>query len=82
MSQAVSGEIVLEKLLERFMRTAITQAGAQRGLLILLRGVEPQIEASRASAGAFALLSQAHTFPLPSRTNSPSSAAPCSSTTS
>jgi len=27
MSQAVSGEIVLEKLLERFMRTAITQAG-------------------------------------------------------
>jgi PAS domain S-box-containing protein len=34
-SQAVSGEIVLEKLLETLMRTAIEQAGAERGLLIL-----------------------------------------------
>jgi PAS domain S-box-containing protein len=35
--QAVSGEIVLEKLLETLMRTAITQAGAERGLLLLTR---------------------------------------------
>ena len=34
-SQAVSGEIVLEKLIDTLMRTAIAQAGAERGLLIL-----------------------------------------------
>ena len=34
-SQAVSGEIVLEKLIDTLMRTAIEQAGAERGLLIL-----------------------------------------------
>ena len=36
-SQAVSGEIVLEKTLDMLMRTAIEQAGAERGLLILAR---------------------------------------------
>ena len=44
-SQAVSGEIVLDKLLDTLMRTAIQQAGAARGLLILLRGAEPRIAA-------------------------------------
>ncbi|TCU64033.1 PAS domain S-box-containing protein [Bradyrhizobium sp. R2.2-H] len=34
-SQAVSGEIVLEKLVDALMRTAIEHAGAGRGLLIL-----------------------------------------------
>ena len=34
-SQAVSGEIVLEKLIDALMRTAIEHAGAERGLLIL-----------------------------------------------
>ena len=34
-SQAVSSEIVLEKLIHTLMRTAIEQAGAERGLLIL-----------------------------------------------
>src|SRR5262245_15681841 len=33
-SQAVSGEIVLEKLIDTLMRTAIEHAGATRGLLI------------------------------------------------
>ena len=33
-SQAVSGEIVLENLIDTLMRTAIKQAGAERGLLI------------------------------------------------
>jgi tetratricopeptide (TPR) repeat protein len=37
-SQAVSGEMVLEKLIDSLMRTAIEHAGAERGLLILLRG--------------------------------------------
>src|SRR4029077_2752691 len=39
-SQAVSGEIVQEKLLEMLMRTAIEQAGAERGVLVLSRGTE------------------------------------------
>lgn len=34
-SQAVSSEIVLEKLIDVIMRTAIEQAGAERGVLIL-----------------------------------------------
>jgi PAS domain S-box-containing protein len=44
-SQAVSGEIVLETLIDTLMRMAIEQAGAERGLLILPRGAEPWIEA-------------------------------------
>ncbi|HEY3746595.1 MAG TPA: PAS domain S-box protein, partial [Gemmatimonadaceae bacterium] len=44
-SQAVSGEMVLEKLIDTLMRTAIEQAGAERGLLILSRGAETRIEA-------------------------------------
>ena len=44
-SEAVSGEIVLEKLIDTLMRTAIEHAGAERGLLILPRGDEYRIEA-------------------------------------
>ena len=44
-SQAVSGEIVLEKLIETLMMIALEHAGAERGLLILPRGEEPRIEA-------------------------------------
>jgi PAS domain S-box-containing protein len=50
-SQAVSGEIVLEKLLDTLMRTAIAQAGAERGLLILAHGAEPRIEAEATTIG-------------------------------
>ena len=50
-SQAVSGEIVLEKLIDTLMRTAIEQAGAERGLLILARGAEQRIEAEATTAG-------------------------------
>jgi PAS domain S-box-containing protein len=39
-SQAVSSEIVLEKLIDTMMRTAVEQAGAQRGVLIVWRGGE------------------------------------------
>ena len=45
-SQAVSGEIVLEKLIDTFMRTAIEQAGAERGLLIVMGDGEPRLEAA------------------------------------
>src|SRR5918999_1499392 len=44
-SQAVSGEIVLEKLIDTLMVTALEHAGAERGLLILPRGDELRIEA-------------------------------------
>ena len=50
-SQAVSGEIVLEKMLDVLMRTAIEQAGAERGLLILARAAEPRIEAEAMTGG-------------------------------
>jgi PAS domain S-box-containing protein len=44
-AQAVSSEIVLDKLIERLMRIAVEHAGAERGLLILFPGDEPRIAA-------------------------------------
>jgi PAS domain S-box-containing protein len=44
-SQAVSGEIVLDRLIETLMTIALEHAGAERGLLIRLRDDTPQIEA-------------------------------------
>ena len=44
-SQAVSGEIVLEKLIETLLEIAVEHAGAERGLLILPHGEEHRIEA-------------------------------------
>jgi predicted ATPase/signal transduction histidine kinase len=44
-SQAVSSELDLSKLIETLLVIALQDAGAQRGVLILLRGDEPQIEA-------------------------------------
>jgi PAS domain S-box-containing protein len=44
-SQALSSEIDLTKLIEKLMRIAVEHAGAERGLLILLRSDEPLIEA-------------------------------------
>ncbi|MBV8353350.1 MAG: GAF domain-containing protein, partial [Verrucomicrobia bacterium] len=44
-SQAVSGEIVLGKLIETLMVIAVEHAGAERGLLILPRKDDYQIEA-------------------------------------
>jgi signal transduction histidine kinase len=52
-SQALSSEIVLPSLIERLVRLAVENAGAGRGLLILLRGGaqggEPRIEAEAIS---------------------------------
>lgn len=44
-SEAVSSEIVLEKLIDTLLRTAIEHAGAERGLLILPRDEDYRIEA-------------------------------------
>src|SRR5262249_467616 len=52
-SQSVSGEMVLEKLLDTLMRTAGEHAGGERALLMLSRGAEPRIMAEAiASRGA------------------------------
>jgi PAS domain S-box-containing protein len=45
MSEAVAGEIVLERLIETLMTIAVEHAGADRGLLILPHGGENRIEA-------------------------------------
>ena len=56
-SQAISGEIVLEKLLDRLLRVVLENAGAQRGSLILRRdsgwGVVASISVSSAQAELF-----------------------------
>jgi PAS domain S-box-containing protein len=44
-SETVSGEIVLERLIDALMRAAIEHAGAERGLLILPNGADYRIEA-------------------------------------
>jgi PAS domain S-box-containing protein len=44
-SQAISSEMLLPALIEKLVRIAVEHAGAERGLLILLRGGEPRIEA-------------------------------------
>jgi PAS domain S-box-containing protein len=51
-SQTVSGEIVLENLVDALLRTAIEHAGAQRGLLILPRGTELRIQAEATAGGS------------------------------
>ena len=48
-SQALSSEIVLGSLIEKLMRIVVEHAGAERGLLILLHGDEPRIEAQAAT---------------------------------
>ena len=50
-SQALSSEIVLEKLIDTLMRTVIEHAGAERGLLILPRSVEQQVKAEATTSG-------------------------------
>ena len=57
-SQAVSGEMVLDKLIETLMRTAIEHAGAERGLLIVPRGDELRIEAEATMGGAGVIVRQ------------------------
>jgi PAS domain S-box-containing protein len=50
-SQAVSGEIMLDKLLDTLMRTAIEHAGGERGLLIFSHGTEQRIAAEAITGG-------------------------------
>ncbi|MGY4421936.1 putative ATPase/signal transduction histidine kinase [Bradyrhizobium sp. JR6.1] len=50
-SEAVTGEIVLDKLIKTLMRTALEHAGAERGLLILQQDAEPRIRAEAMTQG-------------------------------
>jgi PAS domain S-box-containing protein len=59
-SQAVSGEMVLETLIERVMRAAIEHAGAERGLLIVAQGdnLRAEAEATTTSEGVSVRMGQ------------------------
>jgi PAS domain S-box-containing protein len=50
-SQTVSGEMVLEKLIDSLMRAAIQQAGAERGVLVVPHGDQLMIEAEASGKG-------------------------------
>ncbi|MGV7214671.1 AAA family ATPase [Bradyrhizobium sp. UFLA05-112] len=50
-SQALSGEMVLEELIDKLLRAALKHAGAERCLLIVPRDEELQIEAEAISSG-------------------------------
>jgi PAS domain S-box-containing protein len=50
-SQAVSGEIVLEKLIDTLLRTAMAQAGAERVLLIMAQDGTQRIVAEAMTGG-------------------------------
>ncbi|WP_109477278.1 ATP-binding sensor histidine kinase [Paraburkholderia sp. C35] len=64
-SQAASSDIVLEKLIDMVMRTAIEQAGAERGLLILSHGGELRV-AAEVTTGADAAHLQLRDLPVSS----------------
>jgi PAS domain S-box-containing protein len=50
-SQAVSGDMVVDKLIDSLLRTAMQQAGAERGLLIVPHGDQILIEAEASISG-------------------------------
>src|SRR5215831_19059004 len=50
LSQTISGEMVVEKLIDTLMRTAVMHAGAEHALLILLREGGPKIAAEATTA--------------------------------
>jgi PAS domain S-box-containing protein len=58
-ANAVSGEIVLETLIDRLMRTALEHAGARRGLLVAVRDGGLQLEAQAAISGNDVIVDQA-----------------------
>ncbi len=69
-SQAISGEIVLERLLDALMRNLVENAGARRGVLLLVREGQLVVEAEhRIGEAAVHMLGAA---PLESRPDLPS----------
>ncbi|HUB11978.1 MAG TPA: AAA family ATPase [Acetobacteraceae bacterium] len=66
-SQTISSEMVLEKLLDTLMRTAIVQAAAERGVLVLSQGKEPRI-AAEATIASDTVLVELRDAPVTSST--------------
>jgi PAS domain S-box-containing protein len=64
-SQAISGELDLGKLIETLLVIALKNAGAQRGVLVLLRGDEPRIEAEAITAHDAVTVRFRQAFPTP-----------------
>src|SRR4029453_2209040 len=64
-SQAVAGEIQLDKLVETLMVTAIQQAGAERGVLIVKRGDDVMVEAEAITGPEAITVSGRHTPTAP-----------------
>ena len=65
-SQAVSGEIVLAKLIELLLTFVLEYAGAQRGLLIMSEGEDHCIAAEAASSGDGIRVAGRQAVPMPS----------------
>ena len=64
-SQAVSSELDPGKLTEKLLVIALENAGAQRGVLILLRGDAPQIEAEAITGHDAVAVNFRQAFPTP-----------------
>jgi PAS domain S-box-containing protein len=64
-AQAVSGEIVLAKLIKTLLRIAVEHAGAGRGLLILFPDEEPRIEAEATTSRGQVEVTLRQTAPSP-----------------
>jgi PAS domain S-box-containing protein len=62
-AQAVSSELNLDKLIETLLVIALKNAGAQRGVLILLRAGEPQIAAEAVTGHDAATVNFRQGFP-------------------
>jgi PAS domain S-box-containing protein len=65
-SQAVSSEIELGKLIQTLMRISLEHAGAERGLLIIIRNGEPRIEAEATSGRGTVEVTLRHAAVTPS----------------
>ncbi|MDB5407950.1 MAG: histidine kinase, partial [Rhodospirillales bacterium] len=65
-SQALSSEIVLDRLIEKLMQLALEHVGAERGLLVLLRGDEPRIAAEATTSRAGVEVTQRQAAMTPS----------------
>jgi len=64
-SQAVSSELDLGKLIKTLLVIALENAGAQRVILVLLRGDEPQVEAEAITSHDAVTVNFHQAFPAP-----------------
>jgi transcriptional regulator with GAF, ATPase, and Fis domain len=64
--RTISGEILIDKLVERLMVTAVQQAGVERGLLIVRRAQETRVEAEATTQRGAIVARRLDTLPDPS----------------